>query len=390
MKKPLTPLQKLLESQRVPPGAPMGTPRSRHGGGLRRTSQRSMASQRSLRSQKSRTVLTGNYFVRSKRQGLSTTSRHTGAGGGSAGGAGAGGAGGTRHGSRGGSGMDFAVQNIQRGSESWTGLIKPFVSDLAFRSLLRRRYQSEVSFRPYRCQAAVLFVDLSGYSKITAAIAHRGAHFLSSVVNAYLEQLIKIIYDAGGDCVKFAGDAVLAVWEATASGADDHHHHNNNNNTNDSLRRCVLCAAHCAMEIQRKAGTYPVEGTDLAFSTHCGLSCGKLESEIFVAPTSVNMQRLYHSVGGEAINAVGDLVDCAKAGEVCVDRECIDIIGDNGTFRPVMGAKPSCTHKILSDMYLDRDFLEIMEDTNLNHYCCQQESWNHQQCSKDDGSWTNE
>lgn len=242
------------------------------------------------------------------------------------------------------SGLDYAVQSIARGSESWAALIKPFVSDLAFRSLLRRRYKSPLTFRLYTCRAAVLFVDLSGYSKITAAIAHRGAHFLSNVVNAYLEKLIAILYQWGGDCVKFAGDAVLVIFEG-----DD-----------QDWEYKVLCAAHCGMEIQRQAATHPVEGTDLSFSNHCGLTFGTVQSEIFAAPTSMNMQRLYHSVGGEAINAIGDLVDFAKAGEVCVDPAVMEVIGDRGSYRPIVG-EPHNPAKILTDLQLDYDTLDRME-----------------------------
>lgn len=89
--------------------------------------------------------------------------------------------------------MDFAVRSIRRGSAEWHQLLRPFVADLAFRSLEYRRYHSGVSFRPYTCQAAVLFCDLSNYSGITSLIAHRGAHALSNVVNAYFSRLLSIV-----------------------------------------------------------------------------------------------------------------------------------------------------------------------------------------------------
>lgn len=89
--------------------------------------------------------------------------------------------------------MDFAVRSIRRGSDDWHQLLRPFVADLAFRSLEYRRYHSGVSFRPYTCQASVLFCDLSNYSGITSVIAHRGAHALSSIVNAYFARLLHIV-----------------------------------------------------------------------------------------------------------------------------------------------------------------------------------------------------
>lgn len=178
--------------------------------------------------------------------------------------------------------VKFAVRSTRRGSHDWQSLISPFVADLAFRSLVRARHFAEPHFRPYLCHAAVLFVDLSGYSRITSALAHNGAHAVSAVVNAYLEQLLHIIRRFGGDVVKFAGDAVLVVWEGTK----------------EELAMNVLAAAECVVTLQRDAGVHPIEGTDLKFRIHCGLACGELDSEVFEAPTHVNMQRLYHSVGG--------------------------------------------------------------------------------------------
>lgn len=138
------------------------------------------------------------------------------------------------------------------------------------------RFQSEASFRPYTCHAAILFVDLCHYSKIAATLADRGAHVISSIVNAYLSQLLAIISEHGGDVVKFAGDAVMVVWESEQT----------------ALEINLLAAAKCAMELRETS--YAVEGTSLHFRVHCGLTLGKIESEIFAAPVHSQMQRLFH------------------------------------------------------------------------------------------------
>ena len=149
----------------------------------------------------------------------------------------------------------YAVQSIQRGNEEWKKLLRPFVADLALRSIVKRHsHQRGVTFRPYHCQAAVLFVDLSGYSQITSAIAHRGAHTISDIVNAYMERLLSVIYEHGGDVVKFAGDALVVLWEGTLQ----------------KLELNVFCAARCALELQVQAASHNVEGTNLMFRIHCG------------------------------------------------------------------------------------------------------------------------
>jgi class 3 adenylate cyclase len=235
---------------------------------------------------------------------------------------------------------NFAVKSIRRGSDEWNGLLRPFVSDLVFRSLEYRWSQSEVSFRPYSCQAAVLFVDLSNYSKITAELGQRGVHSISTVVNAYLGRLLNIVSRYGGDVAKFAGDAVLVVWEGNEQ----------------ELEINLITAAQCAMDLQENAGTHEIEGASFEFRIHCGLCFGPLESEIFAAPNHVNMQRLYHSVGGESLKELSELVEIAKAGEICISESCLQYIGDFGSYRKVDDTS-SClllTAFNLDDVTVDR------------------------------------
>ena len=250
-----------------------------------------------------------------------------------------------------------AVQSTRRGSDDWTRLIKPFVSDLTFRSVVSKKYQSTVTFRPYTCHAAVLLVDLCRYSRITAAIAHRGAHFLSSVVNAYLSRLLLIVREHGGDVVKFAGDAILVIWE----GRDE-----------DSLQNNVLCAARCALDLQERAPSHTVlEGEPspgqkdaylgpLVFRIHCGITCGVVESEVFAAPSHKHMQRLFHSVSGEPLTVMGEVADSAKAGEVCVDEECFAFLDGRASLKAVKDGVDGI--KILESLVVEDAVEAVLEE----------------------------
>src|SRR5512147_2585093 len=69
-------------------------------------------------------------------------------------------------------------------------------------------------------QAAILFADISGFTLLTEHLAERGpagVETLARILNEYFGQLIDIIHDYGGDVVKFAGDAVIAVWPIVAN-----------------------------------------------------------------------------------------------------------------------------------------------------------------------------
>src|SRR5262245_46952242 len=69
------------------------------------------------------------------------------------------------------------------------------------------------SRRPLR--AALLFADISGFTALTERLAQRGpagVEELSRLLNTSFGQILDTIESHGGDVVKFAGDALLAIW----------------------------------------------------------------------------------------------------------------------------------------------------------------------------------
>src|SRR4051794_34423238 len=94
--------------------------------------------------------------------------------------------------------------------------------------------------------AAVLFADISGFTALTERLAVRGAagaEDLTRLLNAYLGQLVDMVTGAGGDVLKFAGDAVLALWAA-----DDE----------SGLTDAVVRVCSCALAIQERLNDYAV------------------------------------------------------------------------------------------------------------------------------------
>jgi class 3 adenylate cyclase len=69
-----------------------------------------------------------------------------------------------------------------------------------------------------RFPAAVLFADISGFTALTERLTAQGpsgAEDLTHVLNLYFGQMIDLIGEYGGDVVKFAGDALIALWPAS-------------------------------------------------------------------------------------------------------------------------------------------------------------------------------
>src|SRR5262245_17608879 len=117
-----------------------------------------------------------------------------------------------------------------------------------------------------RFPAAVLFADISGFTALTEHLAQQGpagAEVLTRELNTYFGQLIDLITSHGGDVIKFAGDALTAVWPvAKASHLD-------------TLPLAVQQAAACTLAIQAALQDYQTrDGHNLA--VRMGLGAGDI------------------------------------------------------------------------------------------------------------------
>jgi class 3 adenylate cyclase len=71
--------------------------------------------------------------------------------------------------------------------------------------------------------AGVLFADISGFTRLTELLSERGpdgAEQLTRLLNRYFGSIVDVVEGAGGDVLKFAGDALLAVWPVPAVDSD--------------------------------------------------------------------------------------------------------------------------------------------------------------------------
>jgi len=110
--------------------------------------------------------------------------------------------------------------------------------------------------------AAVLFADISGFTALTEMLARQGpagVEKVASGLNGYFSKLTEIIAAHGGDVVKFAGDALTAIWLPPAGQRD--------------LQGAALPAIACGMAIQRELHGYRIsDGVDLSLRVGIGAS----------------------------------------------------------------------------------------------------------------------
>merc|ERR1719317_1892339 len=98
-----------------------------------------------------------------------------------------------------------------------------------------------------------LFADISGFTKMTKALSLKGPKGAEQIVqnlNTYLEQVVKEIICAGGDIIKFAGDAMIAIWppKRRSTLAEQE----------KLLEKNVWSACRCALGIQQNWGTFHI------------------------------------------------------------------------------------------------------------------------------------
>lgn len=178
------------------------------------------------------------------------------------------------------------------------------------RPYLPRRLIRRVDAAPGHPQAVetagvVLFVDISGFTTLTERLsAEKGAAGVDQLARVLDEKLGLIVdrVDAhGGEVVTFAGDAVLAWWEADAAGA-----------------MAVAQALACSTEIAA-ALTAPIEGITIRARQAIAAGPARLVG-VGVAPRVVLVQ-------GEVITQLAEVAGRPPGGPATLTRAAAAVAG---------------------------------------------------------------
>lgn len=161
-------------------------------------------------------------------------------------------------------------------------------------------------------EAAVLLIDVSGFTKLTEMLAQRGpegAEAMTQALNAYFGELIERVHFHGGDIVKFAGDAMLVLFTDTGLGLD--------------LRELTRRATQCALVMQRECGTvHPLPDVTLQFKAIIGAG------EMRTAHVGGVYGRWEFVVMGKPLADMTPAAIQAEAGDVILSAEAWDLIKD--------------------------------------------------------------
>ena len=139
-------------------------------------------------------------------------------------------------------------------------VIRSYLPDLLIDALARE--DAEAPERAPRVfPAALMFADISGSTDLTKRIAGEDAiaiEGLSRVLNDYFGKLIDVVLEHGGDVIKFAGDALMAIWPSREG----------------DLEHETRLAAGCALAVQARLEAASFEVHPMA--TRIAVSAGEV------------------------------------------------------------------------------------------------------------------
>jgi class 3 adenylate cyclase/tetratricopeptide (TPR) repeat protein len=172
-------------------------------------------------------------------------------------------------------------------------------------------------------QGAVLFADISGFVSRVERIARQGPGALErlrEMLSAVFGHLIERTYRSRGDVLKFAGDALVAVWTAREEG----------------LEEAVLAAAHCALEIQQRRFHEEELLPELRdVRLRIGITAGEWAHTV-VGSEAGGLALLPL---GETFAGMGEVAQAAAPGEVVLDARAFSLLGGRASAQALEGGR---------------------------------------------------
>jgi len=163
--------------------------------------------------------------------------------------------------------------------------------------------------------ASALFCDISGFTPLTESLVQQGpegVERLSEILNRYFGELIGLVQGHGGDVVKFAGDALLALWQPPGGEA--------------GLGDATCRAVQCGLEIQERLGGFD-SGVGVKLTQRVAIGSGTVRS----AHVGGALGRWEFVVAGEPLRQLPLAMKVAEPGQVGVAQEAWTLCG--GVFR---------------------------------------------------------
>lgn len=196
---------------------------------------------------------------------------------------------------------------------------------------------SEARFENY--DGVVLFLDISGFTKMTEELAKHGSEGteqITRILNTNFDTLVEHVVTHGGEVVKFAGDAFAAVWlmrgGSNKNGSNGKSADNTSENFAGRMGKLVQRACACALRIQNSTGKIGqgkrVKATTFAdqyqpaISFKIGIGTGGLQ----LAHVGGVNQRWDLLMKGKALEKAVSAEGCASPGDTVLEHDAVSLV----------------------------------------------------------------
>jgi class 3 adenylate cyclase/tetratricopeptide (TPR) repeat protein len=150
-----------------------------------------------------------------------------------------------------------------------------------------------------RRQVAVLFADISGFTRLAA---ERDAEEIHHLLNRFFAAVDSVVQEFGGSIDKHIGDAVMAVFGAPVAHTDDPER-----------------AVRAALAVHEAAAAL-----DPPMRVHAGVAAGQV-----VASSTGSVAHLEYTVTGDTVNLASRLTDLATSGQTLIPDAVHAILGSH-------------------------------------------------------------
>lgn len=152
---------------------------------------------------------------------------------------------------------------------------------------------------------ALVFIDISGFTTLTETLVKsgpQGLEALSAILNAYFGEIVDLILQHGGDVLKFAGDALLAIWPVQEG--------------TPNLKQRTLQACQCAVGVQAFSHTY-TSTSEVSLAVRIGIGAG----DVAIAHIGGVYKRWEHSITGAPLKQIQLTQRLAQPDQVVLSPE---------------------------------------------------------------------
>lgn len=223
--------------------------------------------------------------------------------------------------------------------------IKSFAPDMLMSFTLEKGFHLDgVFLKPYSVffDGVCLLADISGFTRLSGQYCsggRDGIDELQQATNGYLGELVKTVYSYGGDVLKFAGDALVCVFQSrryTESGIS------------------LVLADICSNSVQ--CATVLAQICTPHLTIHVAVSCGPMCFAMLGGHNDV-WESL---VSGACLGDLSQCLDDAKSKQTVVSQKFVETLGPMYRRELKLESLPSGNFRVISASSINTGVVQKM------------------------------